>query len=615
MRLPSRECFVSPAANSTNMATLPRPLVPGFVVSSAAHRADNEAGRNHWSAYVPEVCDQLGLKAIPLEPESITPARLSAFSTLFLPEPADEWLGGAARDSLRAWVSEGGLLIGMGTTGLDDLFGVSATGACFEQPDDFSPAASLLYGQHSLTGGAVWPLHPEAPAPILAPVRLCEAGEAETLAQLHQLSGKSTVHPAITYRQLGQGACLYFTFDLAKHMWVAHQGRPVDADHDGDGYLRLSDAIPARDFEPELPYADQLLFLLRDAIARTGQPFVSPLPPMPGSGKPADLLLFWGGDDEAAAGTQIVASNFMREMGLPYHLNLMPDKQGGFSVSKAEFDAIKANGHENSVHYDFQTDFPHPYAFTEAEVLQQAEWYEQAFGERAQCSVFHWCHWTGWSEPAEWMLKAGGCADNSRIHRGSPPLNPTNLVGYVFGTSFPYRFFRDHRGGNERLPFLSEPITLYECGYRYEDLTTDFTQLHRGLEMAARFHLTTDLFFHPINVFRAECCREAVREALRWVDARGILARHMGNDELAAWWFARSRASLREVAVSSAITSFTVECDWPEGCVVQVPCRGDVARVQSSAGACETTLREEPWGRWLWIACPRGRASVEVTWR
>jgi len=292
----------------------------------------------------------------------------------------------------------------------------------------------------------------------------------------------------------------------------------------------------------------------------------------------------------------------------------MPDKQGHFTVSPAEFAHIKANGHENSVHYDFQSGFEHPYAFTEAEVLQQAEWYEQAFGERAACSVFHWCHWVGWSEPAEWALKAGGCADNSRIHRGSPPLNPTNLVGYVFGTSFPYHFLRGPAGGNERLAFLSEPITLYECGYRSEDLVADFTELHRGLGMAARFHLTTDLFFHPINLYRAEACREAVRETLRWLDAHHVAARHMGNDELARWWFARSRASLREVGVSSESTRFTAACDWQDGCVVEVPCRGEVAGVRSSAGACQTVLRAEPWGRWLWVACPAGATSVEVLW-
>jgi hypothetical protein len=397
-------------------------------------------------------------------------------------------------------------------------------------------------------------------------------------------------------------------------MWVAHQGRPVDADYDGDGYYRLSDAIPARGFEPELPYADQLLFLLRDVIATTGQPFVAAVPPQ-ADGRPADLLLHWGGDDEAAEGTQVIASDFMREMGLPYHLNLMPDKQGRFTVSKAQFEAIKANGHENSMHYDFQTGFDHPYAFTEAEVLQQAEWYEQAFGERAACSVFHWCHWIGWAEPAEWMLKAGGCADNSRIHRTSPPLNPTNLLGYVFGTSFPYHFYRDWRGGNERLPFLSEPITMYECGYHYEDLQTDFAELHRGLEVSVQKHLTTDLFFHPVNVYRAEACREAIREVRRWLDARGAHAVHMGNDELARWWFARSATRLSEVTTSAEATEFSVTCAWPAGCVVAVPARSEQFMVRSSAERCVSVLREEDAGRWVWVSCPAGATHVRVEWK
>ncbi len=245
------------------MDTRERSLVPGFVVSSSGQQAENRAGRNHWSAYLPEVCDQLGLKAVALEPESLTPGRLSGVSTLFLPAPAGAWLDSSARGSLRQWVEGGGLLIGLGVSGLEDLFGVQDTGASLTQADEFSPAASLRLRPHALTRGAEWPLHPEAPAPVLAAARLCEAAEAETLAELREVAGGGAAHPAITYREVGRGACLYFAFDLAQHMWVAHQGRPVDADYDGDGYYRLSDAIPARGFEPELPYADQLLFLLR----------------------------------------------------------------------------------------------------------------------------------------------------------------------------------------------------------------------------------------------------------------------------------------------------------------------------------------------------------------
>ncbi len=590
------------------------PAAVAYLSSEAAHHATNQSGRNYWSAYVEEIGDGLGLTAQAIEPQALAAGTLSGLSALILPAPAGEWLSSQERAALQEWVEGGGVLIGFGVEGLDELFGVQAGRERAEQRDDFSPSSGLIYRPDDLTKGAVWPLRPDAPAPILAPARLCRAADARPLADLCDLTGGPTGHAAITVRRVSEGLCLYFCFDVAQHMWVAHQGRPVDADYDGDGYFRLSDAIPARNFEPELPYADQILFLLRDVLAQTGQPFVSPVPPMAGSGRPADVLLFWGGDDEAAEGTQLGASNWMREVGLPYHLNLMPDKSGRFTVTKAEFDAIKANGHEPSLHYDFQMGYDHPYAYSEEEVLQQAQWYEDAFGERAACSVFHWCHWTGWAEPAEWMLKAGGCADNSRIHRGSPPLNPTNLLGYVFGTSFPYRFFRDWRGGNRRLPFLSEPITAYECGYDGPSDRTDFTHLHRGLEMAVKFHLTIDMFFHPINVFRYESCRAAVQETLRWLEEHNVSARHMGNDELARWWFARSAAKVTDASVSDAETTFAICCDWPEGCVVQVPCCGEPVGVQGPA-SCEHAFREEPWGRWVDVAVPSGSHRVNVRWR
>ena len=581
-----------------------------YIVSSLAHHADNDAGRNHWSAYAVEVLDQLGLTAGPIDAGEMTPERLAGLRVLVLPQPSHGWLDEAVLSALPAWVEAGGLLIGFGALGLDELFGVAEAGATIEQADEFAPSAGMLWQQHALTRGVIWPLHPDAPGPVLSPMRSCTASSAEALATALTLDGEPTENVAVSHRELGNGACLYFAFDAAKHMWIAHHGRPVDADYDGDGYFRLSDAVAARQFEPETPYADQIIFLLREVVGRAGLPLLSPIPPMANTREPAEVLLFWGGDGEAAEGTQVPASDFMRDLGLPYHLNLMPDKQGRFVVSKAQFDALKANGHEPSLHYDFQSGFDHPYAFTEAEILQQAQWYEEAFGERAKVSVFHWCHWTGWSEPAEWMLKAGGRGDNSRIHRGSPPINPANMLGYSFGTSLPYHFYRDHRGGNERLEFVSQPITLYECGYDGPEDKVAFESLHRGLEMALRYHLTADMFFHPINIHRYASCREAVRETLRWLEERSARAVHMGNDELAEWWMARSNIAIRGVRANADHTELTVDCEWPGGCVVEIPAQEESARVCSTAGDCPHVFRDEPWGRRLLVSCPHGTTSL-----
>ncbi|HJN16005.1 MAG TPA: hypothetical protein QGH10_10960, partial [Armatimonadota bacterium] len=115
-------------------------------------------------------------------------------------------------------------------------------------------------------------------------------------------------------------------------------------------------------------------------------------------------------------------------------------------------------------------------------------------------------------------------------------------------------------------------------------------------------------------VHRYASCREAVRETLRWLDERGVRARHMGNDELAEWWLERSRARVGKVETSDEHVSFTVECAWEGGCVITVPVERDVAGINISAGDAMSVIRDEPWGRWLWVACPSGQTSVRVCW-
>jgi hypothetical protein len=68
------------------------------------------------------------------------------------------------------------------------------------------------------------------------------------------------------------------------------------------------------------------------------------------------------------------------------------------------------------------------------------------------------------------------------------------------------------------------------------------------------------------------------------------------------------------MSLSDAETTFTVSCDWPDGCVVQVPCRGEAGEILPS-GRCEPRRRDEPWGSWLDLACPPGRHTVTVRWR
>ncbi len=585
-------------------------LATAYLWDDELREEANARGENYWFAYTQDLFERIGAPAVRLAPMALrAPGALSGISTLVLPNLAADYLDAEQKGNLEAWVRAGGLLIGFGAEGLDGVFGVEGDGLLKQPGDPWELTATLRFTD----GDLARPLHhPDRPDPELlavSDVRLLHATEAQELAALGDLEGNALGRPAITLRQVGVGHAALFAFDLAHTVWALQQGRPIDADYNGDGYLRFSDAIIIGQREREVPYADLLTFLLRNLVALTGQPFIYQLPALEG-GVP-DALLFWGGDDEGAAGTQVKASNFMAERGLPYHINIMP-REGRFHLSREEFDQLRANGTEPSLHFNFIDGYEHPLRFTEEDMRGQIEMYREAFGETPVCSVLHWTLWHGWTEPAEWMCAEGIQADNSRINTGSPPLNPTDTLGYAFGTSFPFFLRRDWRAGNERLDFISEPITAYEVGYLRGE-RTDFPPLHRTLSNAAYWHLTTDMFYHPVCVFSYPECREAIEEALRFIEEQGIRAVHMGNDEVNRWWRARTAATIEQAGTGDEGLSFTAECDWHDGYVVVIPVGGGEVTVEVDGAPAEAELRDEFGGRWVYIALPTGRHEVRVT--
>ncbi len=365
---------------------------------------------------------------------------------------------GAAKE-IAAWVEAGGTLLGFATTGLDDLFGNTFHSETPQRDKGFAVTGLVKLREHALTTPVCSPFFVDKPLPVFGPVRKVNSQTSEPLADLLSVRSAETIFPAVTHRPLGQGHAFYFAFDVAQTMWVLHKGRPIDGDYDLDGYLRLSDAIALGDLPLDVPYADELLFLLQNMIHAAGVPLVHQLPPL--DGKPADLVVFFGGDDEGLSdGSQVLASDFMKSRGLPYHINILPFPDGHFGLTVEEFEHIVANGHEPSIHYNFIEGFDHPTGFTQEDVQRQWDCYMQTFGREPVASVIHWCRWIGWAEPARWMMEAGGRADNSRIGVSSPPLNPVNNIGFAFGTALPNYYYDDWRGENRRIDFLAEPIML-----------------------------------------------------------------------------------------------------------------------------------------------------------
>ena len=531
-----------------------------FLYDDRLRQETNGRSENYWYVYIREIADQLGMTAQQMSRQELASGALETTRVLIVPNLSEGYLATSERASLAEWVEGGGILIGFATEGLDELFGLRETGRIEQPGDAWSYSSALRLTDAELAAPLYSPEIVDAAIVIISAVRLVQA-EGRELARLLAIDGTDLQAPAVTLRNVGQGKTCYFTFDLCQAMWTLHQGRPVYGDRDGDGYLRMSDAVVTRPFRVDVPYADLLLLLLRNVISLAGVSFISPLPPT-ADGQVPDALFYYGGDDEAAEGTQVFASDWMRAQGLPYHFNIMPHPDGSFAVSKEEFEQIKANGHEPSLHFNYIEGQEHPYPFTEADIRQQVEWYQEAFGETPICTVFHWTLWHLYHEPAQWMAACGVQADNSRIHTGSPPLNPANLCGYAFGTAFPFWYWSDWCSGNERVDFISEQITAYEVGY-IGGQRADFPQLHRAIRDAAYWHFTMDFFYHPVNVTNRPECREAIVELQRYSQELDLTLVHMGNDEVNHWWRARSAARIEETDDGPSVT-----CDWPAGCIL-----------------------------------------------
>jgi hypothetical protein len=603
-----------------------RQLRSAYIVDTKRHAAENRAGRNYWAAYIPEILSELGLTAAALPIDTLgNSGALKNYSTLLLGDINVAQISSTAAGELEKWVRAGGTLIALGTDGLDELCGNRHEGDLAQPKDDFTCAATFAFGDDTLTADIHSVLQPQQRLLIFSPVRKIRSGESKELARLFEEDGKDTGCAAITGRELGAGRVFYFSFNVPKTMWVLHQGRPVDGDRDGDGWWRSSDGLTRRPHSAEVGYADEILFLLQNMIGTQPHAFIDQLPPVPRSSTTAsdqragsripDVLFYWGGDDEGNSdGIQIKSSEWLKERGLPYHINAMPRKDGTFGLSVDEARKILANGHEISIHYNFIDNHKQGAGFTREDVMNQAAAFRKYFGQELVCSVNHWSRWTGWAEPAKWMLEAGGKADNTFTGVGSPPLNTVNSLGFSFGTAFPFWFYDDWRGKNQKIEFLEEPRNAYECGYLKEN--TDFPMVYKAIDVGLRYRLTINMFYHPIYIANYPACRAAIDEGLRYLKERKAVALHLGPDALYRWWKARAEAEVTQTSVVGKEWSYEVKSAYSDGVVVKVPLgnRGiGSVKINGAAAGGDSVRQLRMFGQnWAFVAVPSGKSRLQI---
>ena len=215
------------------------------------------------------------------------------------------------------------------------------------------------------------------------------------------------------------------------------------------------------------------------------------------------------------------------------------------------------------------TNFDHPCGFTRQDVLVQARQFRERFGRDSVCGVNHCVRWTGWAEPARWMLAAGNKGDNSFFGWTSPPNNPVNTLGFVHGSAFPRRIWEDAEHGNARLDFLEIPITGYEVGYADETFIPEKVQ--QALDLALRYRLTLEFFYHPVYIAQYPACRQAIDELVRLIGELPVPPILMGLDQLYHWWTAREQAVIQDARQSEKNVTFKIDCAWEDGYVARIP--------------------------------------------
>jgi hypothetical protein len=362
-------------------------------------------------------------------------------------------------------------------------------------------------------------------------------------------------------------------------------------------------------------------------IAQNPQPFIYQIPPA--GDRIPDALFYWSGDEYfGPTKLSLDASDFMKERGLPYHINIGVEQhkgqKDGHPMTQDDFRHIRNNGHEISLWYKLFDEDNRD--ITEDLIKYQTDLFYERYGIRPVCTLMHSCNWQGWVEPARHMAKAGVKADNSFIPLSVPPLSFSHLnsaqFGFGFGTSYPFHFYESYERSNTRLGFIEEPIICYEVGHRGSAITQELQdketkaseEVHLPIDMAVKYHFVMNMFYHPLYIANFPRCREAIEEILRYIEYVGACVLHMGNDQVCEWWEARSRSTVNDLIVQENSIQFKCHCAYASGMIVKIPVTGDSEfRVSCNGNAVPCQQKQEFGRRWIYVVVPSGEQSIKIT--
>lgn len=600
-----------------------------YVCDETLRERLNQSGQNYWDVYYREINEQLGLRGERVSLDQLEDETcLGEVDALILGWQSGEELSFTARDNLRKWVTAGGLLIGFGVRALDDLFGIESLSRVAQSPDEYTVSGYFELLSHPLTCDIHSPLSPDQKLLVLSDIQQVRPGGGTELAHLYNQEEEDAGCPAILWHEFGEGHAAYFAFDVAKTVWLLHQGRPYVRELDREervyrGDLRLANI--GRDKAGDVLYADEILLLLQNMIAQRPRPFIYQIPPK--EKRIPAALFYWAGDGCGDPGSEglLAASDFMRSRGLPYNIHVL--SQGcSYDLTPEHAEAIKKNGHELSIEYYFcyySREHADLEITDEESLARRYRTFEDLYGVSAISTGCHGGYyadtWGGWIEDMKWRMRCGGKADNTFMGRVPEDVDSNApLFCFGHGTSYPFYFYDDFRGGNRRIDFIEEPLTAYELGRRGEkgdpDESVPPEEVRPAVDMALHYHLALNMFYHAVNIARHPSTRRAIEEVLRYVAEKKACVVHVGTDELWRWWDARSRSRVSDIQTTEDDHwVFEVACEYASGLIVKMALpEYRVTEVLCDGVPAVHEVRGEFGKDWTYIVVPMGQHRVEV---
>jgi hypothetical protein len=534
-----------------------------------------------YQGYVHEILQHAGLgySRFPLDKlqESLPSLRI-------LVTTGNAALSAEASAALDAWVTQGGVLIGVGgVCGVPDWFGVTLD----------HPANIMWHGDTPCTLGegymAPMPdsgaLAPAAPFPlhffngIAVRPTVCRV-----LAMALDAHQRPTPHPAMTENPHGKGRCILIAPDITGSVVRIQQGTAITRDH-----------VPAPD--GSAPITDGVL-ITEDGMALD---WIFDRHPVPGAGELqsftepiADIwreVLLRTVFQVAQEGRVAVPILWMYPRNLPAIGHLSHDSDGNDPIGaqkmlehleqaqvhstwcillpgypKELIQKIHDAGHELATHYDAFSKFTD---WRQERFNEQVDTLTALFGEAPVTNKNHVLRWEGDTEFYGWCQAKGIQVDQSKGDC------QTGEAGFLFGTCHPY------------FPVAPDgkPYDVFELCTLTQDIimTVPVPFVDMIMDTAIRHHGVAHFLFHP-----AHQVLPTVTDAMLNVLARG---KACGLE----WWMARDISTWERARRTAVWSTYATEEKDGHG----------------KATVAFRTDRPLPQATVLWLAPDKPQAGVD----